>query len=251
MNTPSCLNCGTALTDRFCPHCGQKAQPTRLPLREVLGEASSTFLNLDGLFWRTLTTLFAQPGRVTRDYNAGKRAAYLPPLRVYLSISVIYFVTLSLVGGNRVLFVNFTSDEGDASGSAAIGSAVQYSLFLLVPALAGLLHRLRCRPGAYYVEYLVFAVHLHSVWFGLFWLQLVLSWSLGLLADPTSGVAGGINASASGLTQLAPIVYLVLSLRRAFDLCWRTAVWKGFTAMVLYLLLLGAAVALKVMFTSG
>lgn len=240
---PSCLNCGTPLTDRFCPHCGQKAQPTRLPLREVLGEVSSTFLNLDGLFVRTFTRLFSHPGQVTRDYNAGKRAAFLPPLRSYLAISVIYFVTRSFIGQDNVLFINFSNRDVDQVGAERLGALVQYTLFLLVPALAGLLQALRCRRGGYYVEYLVFAVHLHSVWFGLFWLQLVLSWSLGFLPAGLAGFATMIDRGASGLTQIAPFLYLVLGLRGAFGLPWWVALAKGTVAIALYLFLIGGAMA--------
>lgn len=237
MESPTCLNCGTALTDRFCPRCGQKAQPTRLPLRELLGEASSTFLNLDGLLWRTLLSLFLHPGQATLDYNAGRRVRYLPPLRIYLSISVIYFLTVELLDSNRVFFVDISSDEG------AVGVTVQYALFLLVPVLAGLLQLLRCRRGAYYVEYLVWAVHLHSVWFGLFWLDTVLGWSVETTLGSDHGVGAVLSGVLSSLGQLFPLIYLVLSLRRAFALKWWQAAWRAAVSMVLYALLLALAIA--------
>ncbi|WP_221032675.1 DUF3667 domain-containing protein [Actomonas aquatica] len=239
----SCLNCGTPLTDRFCPHCGQKAQPTRLPLRDVLGEATSTFLNVDGLFWRTLRTLFLHPGQVTADYNAGRRAAQLPPLRIYLGISVIYFVTLSFLGQDRVLFVSLTTTKESGAAAEIIGPAMQYLLFFFVPALAGLLKLLRCRPGGYFVEYLVFAIHLHSIWFAWFWLQLVLGGLLDLAPASLSGITRMLGYGVDAIPQALPVIYLILSLRRAFELRWWTAIWKSFAAILGYSFLLAVAMA--------
>ena len=33
---PNCLDCGTALTDRFCAHCGQQANTHRITLKHLL-----------------------------------------------------------------------------------------------------------------------------------------------------------------------------------------------------------------------
>lgn len=242
-STGSCLNCGTPLTDRFCPHCGQKAQPTRLPLRAVLGEATSTFLNVDGLFWRTLRSLFLQPGRITAEYNAGQRAAQLPPLRVYLGISVIYFVTLSFLGQDRVLFVSLTTTKENGAAAEIVGPAMQYLLFFFVPALAGLLQLLRCRREGYFVEYLVFAIHLHSIWFALFWLQLALNGVLNLAPESLSTVTRILGYGVDAIPQALPVLYLILSLRRAFDLSWWTAIWKSFAAILGYSFLLAVAMA--------
>jgi hypothetical protein len=41
--------------------------------------------------------LVARPGRLTAEFLAGRRARYLRPLRLYLTMSVVFFVSLSLV----------------------------------------------------------------------------------------------------------------------------------------------------------
>ena len=33
---PNCLDCGAALTDRFCAHCGQPADTHRITLKHLL-----------------------------------------------------------------------------------------------------------------------------------------------------------------------------------------------------------------------
>ncbi len=232
----ACLNCGTKVNDNYCPHCGQKVQAIRVPFKDLAGEAVSTFLNFDGLWWHTLRELMLRPGKVTRDYLDGKRASYLPPLRTYLSVSVVYFLTLQLRGPEQVLFINFGEGE---QGASTAGSHMQYGLFFLVPLLAAVLHLLFWKRRGFYVEYLVFAVHLHSVWFVLFSLKLILDWLLGF---GSGGVIDGLQSVMAGLTQLLPVVYFVLSLRRVFRNSWIISIGAAITAITLYLFLMAGFV---------
>ena len=232
----ACLNCGTKVDDNYCPHCGQRVQAIRLPFKDLAGEAVSTFLNFDGLWWHSLRELMLRPGKVTREYLNGKRASYLPPLRTYLSVSVVYFLTLQLRGPRQVLFINFGEGE---QGASAAGSHMQYALFFLVPLLGAVLHLLFWKRRGFYVEYLVFAVHLHSVWFVLFSLKLVLDWLLGF---GSGGVIDGLQSGIAGLTQLLPVVYFVISLRRVFGSSWIISIVTAITAITLYLFLMASFV---------
>jgi hypothetical protein len=47
--------------------------------------------------WRTLWALLAKPGHLTREFLAGRRARYLPPVRLYLVLSVAFFLVASAV----------------------------------------------------------------------------------------------------------------------------------------------------------
>lgn len=48
--------------------------------------------NLDGKVALTVRDLLLHPGRLTREYLAGRRARYLPPVRLYLLASVAFFL---------------------------------------------------------------------------------------------------------------------------------------------------------------
>src|SRR5687768_18420722 len=56
------------------------------------GEAFESITHADSRLWRTLGFLLAKPGRLTREFFDGRRAAYLPPFRLYLVISVAFFL---------------------------------------------------------------------------------------------------------------------------------------------------------------
>ena len=94
---PACLNCGeefTAPRPMFCPACGQESNVKPPTMMEFAQQFGGGFLALEGTLWRTLKRLLFQPGELTREYLAGRRRRYIPPLRMYLTISL---VTLLLI----------------------------------------------------------------------------------------------------------------------------------------------------------
>jgi hypothetical protein len=87
-----CLNCGEPLHGTFCSACGQRVVPPRPSLRELLGEAFAEFSGWDGKLANTLRLLIRRPGQLTIDFLDGRRARYITPLRLYLSVSLVYFL---------------------------------------------------------------------------------------------------------------------------------------------------------------
>jgi hypothetical protein len=90
-DSPSCLNCGTPLGGQYCRQCGQRANTRFISLFELLRDAFGDLFELDSRLWRTLTPLLFKPGLLTRDYLEGKRARYMPPFRMYLVLSLVFF----------------------------------------------------------------------------------------------------------------------------------------------------------------
>ena len=89
---PNCLNCGTELRGQYCGRCGQRARNRLISLWELIQDAFGDLLELDSRLWRTLIPLLIRPGQLTRDYLEGRRARYMPPFRMYLVLSVVFFV---------------------------------------------------------------------------------------------------------------------------------------------------------------
>tara|TARA_R110000744_G_scaffold249067_1_gene365325 strand:+ start:255 stop:1352 length:1098 start_codon:yes stop_codon:yes gene_type:complete len=101
----SCLNCGKALEGNYCPNCGQSTQSLRRPFWALLGESVETLFSIDGRIARTLPDLLIHPGRMTRAYLDGKRARFIPPFRLYVFASLVFFVLLPLLMGQRIAFM--------------------------------------------------------------------------------------------------------------------------------------------------
>jgi len=89
---PNCLNCGAELGGQYCGTCGQRARNRLISLWELLQDAFGDLFELDSRLWRTLIPLLVRPGRLTLDYLEGRRARYMPPFRMYLVLSVVFFI---------------------------------------------------------------------------------------------------------------------------------------------------------------
>ena len=86
-----CGNCAAVLTGPYCAQCGQHAHASARNVTAVLHGAWHDITHVDGRLWLTLWLLFARPGRLTVDYFQEQRARYLPPVRLYLVLSILFF----------------------------------------------------------------------------------------------------------------------------------------------------------------
>jgi hypothetical protein len=86
-----CLNCGAHAPASFCQHCGQETEAHVPGAGEYLHEFIGHYVALESKLWKTLALLLFKPGRLTRDYIEGKRVRYVLPLRLYLTLSLIFF----------------------------------------------------------------------------------------------------------------------------------------------------------------
>jgi hypothetical protein len=90
----SCLNCDTKLEGRFCYLCGQKHINPNVTVKQLLHQFTEEFFTFDNRFYKTLKPLMLSPGKVTMDYNSGKRARYMPLLKLYLFVSFTLFLLM-------------------------------------------------------------------------------------------------------------------------------------------------------------
>ncbi len=90
--SPNCLNCGARLRGQYCGTCGQRSRSRLISLWELISDAFGDLFELDSRLWQTLVPLMIRPGRLTHDYLQGRRARYMPPFRMYLVLSLLFFV---------------------------------------------------------------------------------------------------------------------------------------------------------------
>lgn len=119
-----CPNCGTPLENRFCPGCGQRNAPRVISLRRMLAEAVEDQLSVNSALPRTLGALFFRPGHLTREYVSGRIARYIPPFRLYLVASLVFFVALSFAIDTDAIWTEATADIRADSARAAGATGV-------------------------------------------------------------------------------------------------------------------------------
>jgi hypothetical protein len=261
VTSPSeCLNCGAPLAGEYCAVCGQKLASPNPTLHELLHEFTHELLHVDVMIFRSVGLLLLLPGLLTREYVVGRRTRYVPPLRLYLVFSVLYFAVAAIAPptGGRASVINFTY-EPDAKEPAAakaeeerdvrkLGFASEEELveavreamahqipkvmFLLVPlsaALAGLTLR---RASHRFPHHLIFAVHVHAAWFAMAAVQAATGW----IRWPY--VAGAISLA----TLLHRVWYVPAAFRAAYGTTRAGAIWRAAVVALVYFLALLAAI---------
>lgn len=126
-----CLDCGATLAGKFCSECGQRAQPRKLTIPSLAHEAIHDLAHLDSRLWRTLRALLFEPGFLTNEFIAGHRTRYLPPFRLYLVLSIIFFLMLSCNPAEKAIVLGGVDASGDRPAAVtdrdgeALGQALE------------------------------------------------------------------------------------------------------------------------------
>ena len=122
--SPDCLNCGTQLKGQYCGNCGQRSRSRLISLWELISDAFGDLFEIDSRLWQTLVPLMIRPGQLTHDYLQGRRARYMPPFRMYLVLSLLFFV-VAFFDPREELGLLFEPEPEQTSGTADdVGIAV-------------------------------------------------------------------------------------------------------------------------------
>ena len=261
-----CRNCGAALGGRFCANCSQAADVHVPSTRELLHEALEGLTHSDSRLWSTLRLLWFVPGKLSQEFIAGRRVAYLPPFRLYLVLSIIFFLAAS-VSPMRAQFVRFDNPGAGMSSTPPDCASLKLSLygrdlgprlkhvcgeiardnganllhvgistmpkamFIFLPLVAFLHMLLYWRPRHRYAEHLVFFLHVHAFFFSMMTAVILLS-----DAEPWP-----MMATPAGLAPLLlwtlPL-YTVLAMKRVFGRSWKGTLVKAFALFAVYMVVL-------------
>ena len=267
-----CLNCGAALSGRFCAHCGQPADVHLPSTSELIHEALEGMTHSDSRLWRTLKLLWFKPGKLTQEFVAGRRATYLPPIRLYLVLSVIFFLVASLSHShgsvaelkdghievvtsegscNDIQFELFGSrvwqqrlrhgceaavrDSGTGLTHVA-AATMPKAMFVFLPLLAFLHKLMYWRPRYRYAEHLLFFLHVHAFFFSL--MTLVVLCAIAGSTWPGSKVWSFAPLLLWGLP-----LYTFAAMRRVFGGTWSATLFKASALFAVYLVVLSITLA--------
>jgi hypothetical protein len=93
----ACPNCSAEVSGNFCQQCGQETVLHPPSITEFLHEFIGHYVALESKLWQTLRLLILKPGRLTLEYMEGRRVRYIQPLRVYLTLSLIFFALFKTI----------------------------------------------------------------------------------------------------------------------------------------------------------
>lgn len=99
-----CLNCTSEfeINSNYCPHCGQENNHNRVSFGTLVVDFLNNYFSLDSKFTNSLLPFFFNPGRLTQKFIEGKRASFVNPIRLYLIISLVFFLVFGMVSQDIV-----------------------------------------------------------------------------------------------------------------------------------------------------
>jgi hypothetical protein len=90
-----CPNCGVPLIGDYCAVCGQEKDIHRRSVRGILHDFFEDMLNFDSRIVRTVIALLVEPGEIAIAFREGRTRRYVPALRLYFFVTLIFFLLLS------------------------------------------------------------------------------------------------------------------------------------------------------------
>ena len=117
-----CPNCTYSFNEvnNFCPNCGQENHDLNVPVKHLLWEFLEGTMHYDTKALRTLRYLLFKPGKLTNEFNVGRRASYVPPFRLYVFVSLVFFSVLALRANNTMLKTSNVAAPSPVSTTAPI-----------------------------------------------------------------------------------------------------------------------------------
>ena len=222
MSDKQCKNCDHPLEadHKFCPNCGQDVQDSAASLSAFFTHFLNDYFTFDSKIVRSFTPLITKPGFLTEEFLKGRRVRYITPLRMYIFVSIVFFLVLSLLGDGSEI------ETEEVFWDVFFGNYLPKIFFGLLPLFALILYALYWRRKEKYVKHFVFSLHFHAFLF-LITLAFIL---IGELFDLMHLVI--VNQILSGLVTAAFVVYLFFSMKKVYGQS------IGKTLLKLFLLLL-------------
>lgn len=89
-----CLNCGHVVEENFCPQCGQENIVVKEDALHMVTHAIADYFHFEHKFFGTLKPLLLKPGKLTQQYIDGKRVSFIHPIRLYIFVSIVFFLVI-------------------------------------------------------------------------------------------------------------------------------------------------------------
>jgi len=229
---PLCKNCQTEFEGDYCPACGQRDIDLERPIWGLIGDVLKETFELDGRAALTLKTLFLRPGALTQEFLAGRRRTYTPPLRLYLAISISFFIVIAWMAQSGALLEPGQDPGFDAAVQARfLSDDLPRLMFLLLPAFALLMKAVYAER--LYFDHLIFSVHLHSAAYVILAVML-----------PLEGAANRHLALLLLQVVLLTwfIAYFVLSVRRVYESGWLAVALRSTAVLLGYMMIVSLVI---------
>jgi len=229
---PQCKNCDTGFDGDYCPTCGQRSVDLERPIWSLIGDVLKETFEIDGRAALTVKTLFRHPGMLTEEFLAGRRRTYTPALRLYLVISISFFILVAWVAQSGILLQPGHDPGFDAALQARfLSDDLPRLMFILLPIFALLLKMVYVRR--LYFDHLIFSLHLHSA------IYMILAMMLPLeeLANRYT-----ILMIVQVVLLVYFLAYFVIAVRRVYQSNWLVVALKSTAVLFAYMIVVSVVI---------
>jgi len=94
----NCPSCGKPMIGPYCALCGQPDNTHRRTLKHLAEEVVKDIVSFDSRILRTARALLLRPGELPSAFRHGRTQPYVPAVRLYLFVSLLFFLFLSVTG---------------------------------------------------------------------------------------------------------------------------------------------------------
>lgn len=115
----NCPSCGKPMIGPYCAICGQPDNTHRRTVRHLAEDFVKDIVSFDSRILRTARALLLMPGELPTAFRQGRTQPYVPAVRLYLFVSLLFFLFLSATGLAFIQFnmqVQKTTYSHDAAG---------------------------------------------------------------------------------------------------------------------------------------
>jgi hypothetical protein len=115
---PPCPSCANPMIGPYCAICGQPHNTHRRSLANLVREFVKDVASFDSRILRTARALLLRPGELPNAFRSGRTQPYVPAVRLYLFVSLLFFLFLSATGIGLIQF-NMTASSVRITHDAA------------------------------------------------------------------------------------------------------------------------------------
>jgi len=202
----------------FCFYCGQENNIKRVSIKMLLNDFFATYFTINSKLLLTLKFLIIKPSFLSIAYLNGIIEGYLRPIRLYIFISFVFFLLSTNIGSYKETIdtINLTLNEmpitiGDIEGgfeelenttdinensldkkiekifSSDRETTIFFNyllaklpivLFTMIPVLGGLFFLFFYNKTYYYIDHLIFSLHLQCFLLCLLIVSILINWLL-------------------------------------------------------------------------
>lgn len=167
MEEMNCLNCSHQLeeNDLYCSKCGQKFSKRMGTVKEFFVDFLGDYFTFDSKIFRSIIPLIFKPGFLTTEYLVGRRVRYIPPLRLYIFISIIFFLIFKFANPFSGTVLNQENIMSQDMIDYFVDNHWHKVFFILLPLFALIMFVFYRKVYPNYLPHFIFSLHFHAFLF--------------------------------------------------------------------------------------